>query len=116
LDAAGKVLATIGNDSFYVVDEPVVTSDGVYPLGGTGGGPGVPGTFTVTPRFPQHATAIRWRASDGEQTFTPVDSSGMATVTWTPEAAGPAYFWFSVQYDDSSFSSYNPFDLTVERG
>lgn len=97
----------------WVWDFPVVTSDGVYPANGNGGGVGVPGSFTVKPSFPAHAESVRWRGEDTEQAVAPVNADGTATVTWTPTKTGRQYLWFTVRYKDGTESATQSITTTV---
>lgn len=71
--------------TFNLPTEPMITAT-VYEEYGYGGGQGVPGVFTFTPRLPE---TVRYRYSFGEETAT-VDAAadGTASVTWSPSAAG----------------------------
>ncbi|WP_346537884.1 hypothetical protein [Micromonospora sp. DPT] len=111
--ASGEVLYQ-QETNFYVDDAPTVTSDGVYPIGGSGGGVGVPGVFTVTPTVSQGATSVSWfTTADSNPTVVPLDADGKARITWTPKASGWTYFWFSVKYADGTTSGSRSFSTTV---
>ena len=64
LDAQGQVIYGDIETYFYVDDTPVVTSDGVYPFEGAGGGPGVTGVFTVRPLVTANVSNVRYSISD----------------------------------------------------
>ncbi|MEU8078618.1 hypothetical protein AB0B31_24635 [Catellatospora citrea] len=99
--------------TFGVYDFPVVTSDGVYPVGGTGGKPGVTGVFTVTPQL-TGAIRVHFNSTSLTEPITvPIDADGKARVSWTPTKAGWHYFWFAVEYADGTKSSYLSFNTTV---
>jgi hypothetical protein len=107
-DAAGKDITSAIQTWFNAADDPTVTSDGVYPINGPeGGAVGVPGTFTVTPRIPGHATEIRWSVGGTESGSAPIGPDGRATFTWTPSRAGSQYLSVSAIYagDQSSWST-----------
>ncbi|MEV4491577.1 hypothetical protein AB0K04_15835 [Micromonospora coxensis] len=111
--ASGETLSQT-ETYFYVDDAPTVTSDGVYPIGGSGGGVGVPGMFTVTPAVTQGATSVSWFTSaDSTPTVVPLDADGKARITWTPTASGWTYFWFSVKHADGTTSGSRSFSTTV---
>ncbi|MBG6069197.1 hypothetical protein [Micromonospora ureilytica] len=100
--------------TFFVDDGPTITSDGVYPIEGSGGGVAVPGVFTVSPAVTQGATSVRWFDSvDNNPRVVPLAADGKAKITWTPTTAGWTYFWFTVEYADGSLSSYRSFSVTV---
>ncbi|MFD6568654.1 hypothetical protein [Micromonospora profundi] len=100
--------------TFFVDDGPAITSDGVYPISGSGGGVGIPGVFTVSPPVTQGATSVSWFDSvDSNPREVPLDADGKARITWTPTAAGWTYFWFTVRYADGSTSAYRSFSVTV---
>jgi hypothetical protein len=104
-DAAGTERFRGTSPYLWIWDFPVVTSDGVYPVNGTGGGVGVPGSFTVKPNFPAHAESVRWRGEGGEQAVVPVNADGTARVTWTPAKSGRQSLWFTVRYKDGTESA-----------
>lgn len=107
-DAAGKDITFANQTSFNAADDPTVTSDGVYPINGPeGGGVGVPGTFTVIPRIPGHATEIRWSVGGTESGSALVGPDGRATFTWTPTRAGSQYLSVNAVYavDQRSWST-----------
>lgn len=100
--------------TFFVDDGPTITSDGVYPIDGSGGGVGVPGVFTVSPAVTNGATSVRWFDNvDNTPRVAPLAADGKARITWTPTAAGWTYFWLTVEYADGSVSSYRSFSVTV---
>ncbi|MET7423119.1 hypothetical protein [Dactylosporangium sp. NPDC005555] len=99
---------------FFSVDDPEVTSDGVYPVDGSGGGVGVEGVFTVTPYFAAGVQDVRYFTSvDSTPRTVAVDADGKARVHWTPTEAGWTYFWFTVRYTDGTSSSPHSFAVTV---
>ncbi|BCB82041.1 hypothetical protein GCM10022251_52930 [Phytohabitans flavus] len=100
---------------FYVDDSPAVTSDGVYPIDGTGGGVGTAGLFTVTPTISQGATGVSVYHTGLESPVTvPLDADGKARFTFTPTQAGWHYFWFSVLFADGTTSGFTrSFSVTV---
>lgn len=112
-DAAGTERAAGTNPYLWVWDFPVVTSDGVYPANGTGGGVGVPGSFTVKPNFPASAESIQWQGPGADPAVVPVNADGTATVTWTPASTGRQYLWFRVRYQDGTESATQSIYTTV---
>ncbi|MER6224996.1 hypothetical protein ABT189_31350 [Streptomyces sp900105755] len=66
---------------------PTVTSD-VYPEDGSGGGAGVPGTFTFTPKVKGVVSYTYAFDSEPEVTVA-AGTDGSATIDWTPGSAGP---------------------------
>ncbi len=112
-DAAGTERAGGTNPYLWVWDFPVVTSDGVYPADGTGGGVGTPGSFTVRPNFPAHAESVRWRGEGSEEAVVAVRADGTAVVTWTPVRTGRQYLWFTVRYRDGTESATRSITTTV---
>lgn len=70
---------------------PTVTSED-YPSGGggTGGGPGVPGQFTLTAHMPG-TTEFVYRFG-GEEKTVPASADGIATITLTPGEGGNVLF------------------------
>ncbi|WP_043666169.1 hypothetical protein [Streptomyces xylophagus] len=65
---------------------PTIASD-VYPENGSGGGAGVPGTFTFTPKVEDVASYTYSVNGDPEVTVT-ADAHHTASVDWTPTASG----------------------------
>lgn len=112
-NASGEVLFQ-AETTVFADDSPTVTSDGVYPVNGSGGGPGVPGVFTVTPTITTGATAVSWHTTQGgDPVVVPLGADGKARVTFTPTASGWTYFWFTVKYADGSSSRSLSFSVTV---
>ncbi|MFI6129871.1 hypothetical protein [Micromonospora sp. NPDC051141] len=70
---------------FSLLTEPKISAT-VYEEYGFGGGQGVPGVFTFTPRLPD-TVSYRYRFNDEEATVQ-ADDAGVASVTWTPTQAG----------------------------
>ncbi|MFF5023921.1 hypothetical protein ACFY2J_06630 [Streptomyces collinus] len=68
---------------------PTVTSD-VYPENGSGGGTGVPGTFTFAPKVKGVASYTYSFDGDPEVTV-PAGAHHRARVSWTPSADGFSY-------------------------
>jgi hypothetical protein len=100
--------------TFFVLDQPDVVSDGVYPLDGSGGGVGVTGVFTVTPLLPNGAQDVQYFTTAHPDPITvPLDADGKARINWTPAATGFHYFWITIRYTDGSLSSYRSFAVTV---
>lgn len=111
--ASGEVLYQ-AETTLYVDDAPLITSDGVYPIDGSGGGVGVPGVFTVAPQITKDATAVTWfTTQNSDHLDVPLDADGKARVTFTPTASGWTYFWFSVKYADGTSSGWRSFSVTV---
>ncbi|WP_354640109.1 hypothetical protein [Kitasatospora camelliae] len=77
---------TDGTDS-----SPTVTSD-VYPENGSGGGAGVPGTFTFTPKI-KGAVSYTYSINWGEGTTVKAGPRGEAQITWTPTDSG----WYALE-------------------
>jgi hypothetical protein len=100
--------------TFYASDEPTVTSDGVYPIDGSGGGVGVEGVFTVTPYLAAGVQDVEYfTTQNSTHVVVPIDADGKARIHWTPTQAGWTYFWFTVRYTDGTTSSYHSFSVTV---
>ncbi|MEV8095559.1 hypothetical protein [Kitasatospora sp. NPDC085879] len=70
---------------------PTVTSD-VYPENGSGGGAGVPGTFTFTPKI-KGAVSYTYSVNWGEGTTVKAGARGEAQVSWTPTDSG----WYALE-------------------
>ncbi|SCG55791.1 hypothetical protein GA0070213_105252 [Micromonospora humi] len=70
---------------FSLPTEPKISAT-VYEEYTTGGGQGVPGVFTFTPRLPD-TVSYRYRFGDQEATVQ-AGAAGTASVTWTPTEAG----------------------------
>ncbi|MFI0901471.1 hypothetical protein [Streptomyces sp. NPDC020983] len=66
--------------------ETTVTSD-VYPEDASGGGVGVPGAFTFTPKVP-HVVSYTYSFNYGEPVTVKAGLGHAARVTWTPEESG----------------------------
>jgi hypothetical protein len=85
--STGLTSSTV-NSGFFVTDAPLVAS-AVYPESGSGGGPGVPGTFTFTPRMPNVAGYVYYFDWDfSNPTVVAAGPDGQATFTYTPTTAG----------------------------
>ncbi|WP_140157991.1 hypothetical protein [Micromonospora sp. NBS 11-29] len=110
--SASGALSPEATYSFVVSTAPVVGST-TYPAGETGGGVGVPGVFTFTPRMPD-VTRYVYQFDNGPEVTVPAGADGSASVTLTPtesrwypisvyavDKAGNrsdyAYHWFVVQ-------------------
>ncbi|WP_416902146.1 hypothetical protein [Micromonospora echinospora] len=52
------------------------------------GGPGLPGTFTVGPNGGDDVAGYLWGRSEPPLTYVPVDPTGGATITYTPQRYG----------------------------
>ncbi len=112
-DAAGTAQYEL-ETTFGVYDSPVITSDGVYPIDGSGGGPGTTGVFTVSPQITQGASKVFFRSTSmDEPILVPLDADGKARISWTPTEAGWHYFWFAVDYADGTRSTFTSFHTTV---
>ncbi|MEU8313477.1 hypothetical protein [Micromonospora sp. NPDC048887] len=72
--------------SFLVSSVPGVSST-TYPLGGSGGGPGVPGVFTFTPGMPDVDRYV-YQFDYAPEVTVPAGADGSASVTLTPAEAG----------------------------
>ncbi|GAA2824172.1 hypothetical protein GCM10010441_55770 [Kitasatospora paracochleata] len=70
---------------------PTVTSD-VYPENGSGGGAGVPGTFTFTPKI-KGAVSYTYSINWGEGTTVKAGPHGEAQISWTPTDSG----WYALE-------------------
>ncbi|MDG6103914.1 hypothetical protein Daura_23655 [Dactylosporangium aurantiacum] len=113
-DSAGTSHYDPITTTFYVLDAPAITSDGVYPIDGTGGGVGVEGVFTVTPYVAADVQDVQYfTTSDSNHRTVTVDADGKARVHWTPTEPGWTYFWFAVRYTDGTVSSWQSFAVTV---
>ncbi|SCG49606.1 hypothetical protein [Micromonospora inositola] len=74
--------------SFQLLTEPKISAT-VYEEYGYGGGQGVPGVFTFTPRLPD---TVSYRYSFAGETGTvAAGADGTGSVTWTPTEAGYVY-------------------------
>ncbi|MFF4907680.1 hypothetical protein [Streptomyces sp. NPDC001260] len=65
---------------------PTVASD-VYPEYGSGGGAGVPGTFTLTPKV-KDVVSYTYSFNGDPEVTVPATADGGASLDWTPAAAG----------------------------
>lgn len=65
---------------------PTVTSD-VYPENGSGGGAGVPGTFTFAPKV-KGVTGYTYSFNGEPETTVAAGADGTASVDWTPDSSG----------------------------
>ncbi len=111
--AGGEILNEL-ETYFYVDDSPQVTSDGVYPIEGIGGGVGVTGVFTVTPQFAAGATHVSFMTTQqNDPVRIPVGEGGVTQISWTPTRAGWTYFWFTLVFEDGSTSSSKSFSVQV---
>ncbi|MEU0076504.1 hypothetical protein ABZY58_01175 [Micromonospora tulbaghiae] len=81
---AGGVEVT-GSHEFFLPTEPKISAT-VYEEYGAGGGQGIPGVFTFTPRLPD-TVSYRYRIA-GEERTVEAEADGTASVTWTPTEAG----------------------------
>jgi hypothetical protein len=70
---------------------PTVTSD-IYPENGSGGGAGVPGTFTFTPKI-KGAVSYTYSVNWGEGTTVQAGAHGEAQISWTPTDSG----WYALE-------------------
>ncbi|GAA1950327.1 hypothetical protein [Kitasatospora viridis] len=76
----------------YLDTTPTVTST-VYPENGSGGGTGVPGTFTFAPKIPGGDIASYTYQFNSDPTVTvPAGADGTAQITWTP----PTSDWYQL--------------------
>ncbi|MGR6316410.1 hypothetical protein Q2K19_11015 [Micromonospora soli] len=83
LTAAGVAATT--QRTFLLLTEPKISAT-VYEEYGFGGGQGVPGVFTFTPRLPD-TVSYRYQFN-GEEATVAADAAGTASVTWAPKEAG----------------------------
>jgi len=114
LDAQGQVLTGELETYFYVDDTPAVTSDGVYPIDGAGGGAGVTGVFTVDPVVTVNVSNVRYFVSGmSEWQSVPLQPDGAARISWTPSTSGSYWLWFQVQYSDGTYSFTRSVSVTV---
>jgi hypothetical protein len=70
----------------YIDTTPTVTST-VYPENGSGGGAGVPGTFTFAPKV-KGVSGYTYTVNDGPATTVKADGPAPAQISWTPPASG----------------------------
>ncbi|MFK0282375.1 hypothetical protein ACIQVL_18175 [Streptomyces sp. NPDC090499] len=80
----------VSDPAFWDIDydtTPTVASD-VYPENGSGGGAGVPGTFTFTPKAKGVVSYTYAFDSEPEVTVA-AGADGTASVDWAPDSAGP---------------------------
>ena len=91
--------------SYFVDTSPVVTSV-TYPASGEGGGVGVPGVFTFTPGRPG-VESYTYYFDGGDTVSVDPAADGTASVTWTPDTAGPHSLIVLANYPDSTeFADY----------
>ncbi|MET7469052.1 hypothetical protein ACFYON_17830 [Micromonospora sp. NPDC005686] len=110
--SASGELSPEASFSFLVSSTPGVSST-TYPIGGSGGGPGVPGVFTFTPGMPDVDRYV-YQLDYAPEVTVPAGADGSASVTLTPAEAGwhtltvyaidkagnqsdPTYQWFIVE-------------------
>ncbi|MER5507273.1 hypothetical protein ABT052_18310 [Streptomyces sp. NPDC002766] len=65
---------------------PTVASD-IYPENGSGGGAGVPGTFTLTPKV-KDVVSYTYSFNGDPEVTVPAAADGAASLDWTPSTAG----------------------------
>ncbi|HEX5543747.1 MAG TPA: hypothetical protein VFX60_19690 [Micromonospora sp.] len=88
--ASGEIVSDATEYSFRIKPlAPIVTSDDYPPHGG--GGPGIPGEFTLTAQMPG-STEFVYRYLGEEQTVS-VGPDGTATITLTPAWDGSHYLY-----------------------
>ncbi|WP_410593710.1 hypothetical protein [Amycolatopsis sp. lyj-23] len=74
--------------TYTASDAPLVAST-VYPDSQSGGGPGVPGVFTLTPRTPGVVDYVYYLDWDYDNPIVvPAGADGGASFTFTPDASG----------------------------
>ncbi|TDC39883.1 hypothetical protein E1211_02500 [Micromonospora sp. 15K316] len=81
----GDGVTATSERSFRLTTAPKISAT-VYQQNGTGGGQGVPGVFTFTPRQPD-VVSYRYRFG-AENSTVAAAADGTASVTWTPTKAG----------------------------
>ncbi|GIE76264.1 hypothetical protein Aph02nite_22140 [Actinoplanes philippinensis] len=81
---AGGELSPVTDYEFTVGDAPYVVSE-QYPDSSWSGGGGVPGTFEFSGGTPG-IVSFSWQIDDGPVTDVPADSTGAASITYTPPA------------------------------
>ncbi|MFE0465309.1 hypothetical protein ACFW1A_39280 [Kitasatospora sp. NPDC058965] len=91
--ANGWVSSQAWWDNGYLDTSPTVTSD-VYPENGSGGGVGVPGAFTFTPKIngadvASYTYSVNWGAPVTVQ----AGAHGVAQVSWTPDQSD----WYDLE-------------------
>lgn len=72
--------------TFYLFSEPKISAT-VYEEYGYGGGQGVPGVFTFSPRLPD-TVSYRYQFGGEEAVTVAAGADGTASVTWAPTEAG----------------------------
>ncbi|MDW5328446.1 hypothetical protein [Plantactinospora sp. KLBMP9567] len=107
--AAG--LEATATRSFLVRTEPFVSSPD-YPAGAASGGVGVPGVFTFTPRLPG-VVRYRYTFLGQPQRVVDADSTGGASVTWTPTKAGQTLLSVRGIYPDGSSTAGTSYQFQV---
>ncbi|MGW2464559.1 hypothetical protein ACWC2M_37110 [Streptomyces sp. NPDC001761] len=88
---------------------PTVASD-VYPENGSGGGAGVPGTFTFTPRVADVVSYTYTFGNGDPEVTVPADAQHTASVEWTPAADG--WYDLTVYATTRSGIQLAPYDYT----
>lgn len=85
--SANGWVSDAGSWSISYDTTPTVTSD-VYSENGSGGGAGVPGTFTFTPKV-QDVVSYTYSFNNGDPEVTvPAGTDHTASVDWTPASVG----------------------------
>jgi len=95
-------------------DAPLVASDD-YPEYGSGGGPGVPGVFTLTPQMPGVVDYVYYWFWDWDNpTVVPAGPDGRATFTFTPTDPGFQVLVVQARTADGTYSNlYREYYFTV---
>ncbi len=100
LSANGWV-SDVGDWSYLFDTTPTVSSD-VYPENASGGGVGVPGTFTFAPKVPGVASYTYLFDWWGDSVTVPADADHKAVVDWTPDESGPHDVLVSATTEDGT--------------
>ncbi|GIG89122.1 RHS repeat domain-containing protein [Plantactinospora endophytica] len=83
-------LEASAEQTFWLDSAPTIASE-VYPENGFGGGQGVAGAFTFTPRMPD---VVRYRYYiNGQSGTVDAGADGTATLTWAPDEPG----WYELR-------------------
>jgi hypothetical protein len=79
----------VSNNAIWIVqfDTTPTVSSVVYPENGSGGGVGVPGTFTFAPKV-NGIASYTYSFNSGTPVTVKAGPHGPASITWTPDASG----------------------------
>ncbi|MEU7996559.1 hypothetical protein AB0B83_14660 [Micromonospora sp. NPDC049060] len=103
LEVFSRTGAGVQSESTYYAFHAASVAPGVdsqvYPRNLTGGGPGVPGTFTFTPHAgTSGVTSYVYRFADEPERTVEAGADGTATVEWTPRSVDSGFGgWVQLQ-------------------